>query len=394
MSELDLGQKVAAREMLWRMGYSTRIDVVLRAVELAHGAGTKKGAPESFTDLDVLGVAVTPSGEVQTCIVDCKTGNSSIIGRMFWVRGLVELFGAHAAYMVRDKPISADARQLAGKLGVTALNETEVGDLAALLQTNLPVDAAPLNQLFDRSAVEKTMNRFTGLDKKLKPLMDYRQFTYWVYPAHEPLIGLVDALLEAKSVLQSGNPVHMGLFLDCAWLYLLSLARCVGELRAAHVSDLKGGLSQYLAAGGFQLKQKREIAHLLEELRDARNIPSTVSISVDPRFFTPLLELVTRLLRRGQILNDALRLLEFQSASVLTAHRQLARDAFAGAYDATAAKLALDVVEFLVQAADLPAGFANVARDVLTGSPSPEARVTAEVSNASAHGDDEPGRGV
>ena len=374
MSELDLGQKVAARELLWRMGYSTRIDVVLRAVELAHLSNGKKGAPESFTDLDVLGVAVTPSGEVQTCIVDCKTGNSSIIGRMFWVRGLVELFGAHAAFMVRDKPISADARQLAGKLGVTALNETEVSDLTALLQTTMPVESSPLNQLFDRTAVEKTMNRFTGLDKKLKPLMDYRQFTYWVYPAHEPLIGLVDALLEAKSVLQSNNPVHMGLFLDCAWLYLLSLTRCVGELRSAHVADLNTGLSQYLAGGGFQLKQKREIAQLLEELRDARNIPSTVTINVNPRFFTPLLELVTRLLRRGHNLNDALRLLEFQSASVLTANRQLAREAFAGAYDATAAKLALDVVEFLVDAADLPAGFANVARDVLTGSPaaSPE----------------------
>ena len=365
MSELDLGQKVAARRLLWQMGYSTRIDVVLRAVELARGRQKKGQQPESFTDIDVLGVAVTPSGHVQTSIVDCKTGGSPIIGRMFWVRGLAELFKADAAYMVRDTAISTDARQLAERLRVTALTESEVTDLSRLLQTELPLAAAPLSQLFDVTAVSKSKDRFVGHDRRLKPLMEYRQFTYWVYPQHGHLIGLVDALLDAREVLHSSNPIHVALVLDCAWLYLLALARCVGELRSAHPADLRYGLSQYLAGGALQLNQKQEIAQLLAELKDARQMPNSIAVNVDPRFFGPLLELVTRILRRGHSINDGLRLLEFQSESILTTKRQLASDAFGPAYNPTAAKLASDVVDFLVKSAELAPAFSRVARDVL-----------------------------
>lgn len=373
MTELDLGQKVRARELLWRMGFSTRIDVDLRAADLPYAASGRSNGPEPFTDVDVLGVAVTPSGHVQIAIVDCKTGGSSTISRMFWVRGLVELFGADSAFMVRERAISADAQQLAGKLGIKALTEADVAGLNKRLQTNIPVEGPLLRQLFDKDEVGKVKIVGSQLGKKLRPLMTYRQFDYWVYPEHRQLIALVDALHEAKDELQSGNSVHMGLFLDCVWLYLLSLARCVGALRSSpHVLDLNMALSEYLAGGSLQLVQKHEMAELLKALQEEKQVPGSVSVNVNPRFFEPLLELVMRLQRRGSTINDALRLLEFQSASILTKTRQFAQDAFGGAYDPTAAKLAVDVVEFLVAAAELPQGFANVARTVLSSPPTAE----------------------
>ncbi|MGN8552503.1 UNVERIFIED_CONTAM: hypothetical protein OHV15_07960 [Microbacterium sp. SLM126] len=368
MSELDLSQKVAARRLLWRMGYSTRIDVVLRAVEFAQVAPSARGAaPESFTDLDVLGVAVTPSGEVQTSIVDCKTGNRSVIGRMFWVRGLVELFGAHSAYMVRDHKISADAKQLAARLGITALTEPDVAQLDQLLQADVPVQSTPLSLLFDADAVAEAMSRFSGLDGRLKPLLNYRQFDYWVHDDHRNLVELPDVLLELTDVLDPRNPQHVGLLLDSAWLYTLSLARCVGALRSAHSSQLSYGLSEYLVGGTVQLKQKHEIAELLTSMKDSGQIPAATTVQVNPRFFDSLLELVLRLMRRGTLMNETLRVLEFQTTMAMLSRRDIASEAFGDAFNQTAAKLAADVVEFLVTAASLNQDFLTVIRAQLTG---------------------------
>ncbi|KSU55001.1 hypothetical protein [Microbacterium enclense] len=372
MTELDLGQKVAARRLLWRMGFSTRVDVVLRAAEHAH-PGQGKGSPEAYTDLDVLGVAVTPSGHVQTAIVDCKTGKASVISRMFWVRGVKEFFDADAAYMVRDRAISPDANQLAARLGISAFTERDVEGLERLLPTVLPVDTAPLSGLFLEQTVARSMGRFAAMDRRLGPILDYRQFGYWVQPEHRSLVVMPDTLLALKDVLQSGNPNHVGLIIDCAWLYTLSLARAIANLRATHISDLSYGLSEYLLGGATQLKQQKDMADLLRDLQAAGEVPAKATISVDPRFFGPLLELVTRLMRRGTLLTDALRILEFQSASAMLGERQPASEAFRGVFDKTAAKLAADVADFLVTAADLNPKFAAVIREVLTYSSVPEA---------------------
>lgn len=354
MSELDLDQKVGARRLLWRMGYSTRIDVVLRAVELA---GHGRGAPEAYTDLDVLGVEVTASGDVQSCIVDCKTGNSSVIGRMFWVRGLVELFGADTAFMVRDQAISGDAQQLASRLGISALTQGDLSTLDGMLQTSVPLTTAPLSILFEAEKVKATMARFTGMDRRLKPLLDYRQFAYWVHEDHRNLVGIPDTLKDLQDVLDPKNPLHVGLVLDSAWLYLLSIARAIGAIRTSHVAHLDHGLSQYIAGGAVQLSQKRELADLLTSLQKTGEIPTGPTASVDPPFFDGLLELVVRLLRRGRLLNEALRVLEYQTAASVLNVKASAAEAFGAEYDRTAAKLALDVVIFIVTAANLDEAF-------------------------------------
>jgi hypothetical protein len=61
-------------------------------------------------------------------------------------------------------------------------------------------------------------------------------------------------------------------------------------------------LSEYLAGGAPQLAQKREVAGILDQLKNAKQIPDSVTISVNPRSFAPMLELLVRLLRRGDLL--------------------------------------------------------------------------------------------
>jgi hypothetical protein len=369
VTELDLGLKAASRRLLWRLGYSTRVDVPLRAVSGREGGRTVP-SPESFTDLDVLGLAVAPDSSVRSSIVDCKTGGSSVITRMFWLRGLVEFFEADHAYLVRERPISKDARQLALRLNLTALTEQEVGSLEGLHQTDMPLDEAPLSNLFDPEYIARVMSRLTNQDKRLQPLLDFCQFDYWVGPEHQNLTRMVDLLSGASKALDGSSPIHTGIVLDCAWLYVVSAAHALRQMRTVHISDLNYGLSEYLTGGPAQLAQKREVAAILDQLKDAKQIPSKVTISVNPRFFAPLLELLIRLFRRGDLLTDVLRILEYQSSAAIAGDRVGAEVAFGDKYNKVAAKLAADVVDFLVAAAGLDPHFKDVSRELLLGTPS------------------------
>lgn len=370
MTELDLDLKVASRRLLWKMGHSTRIDVVLRAARTAPGGARGRSAsPESFTDLDVLGVSVLPNGRVNSSIVDCKTGGSSIITRLFWLRGLSEFFDADDAYMVRDRDISRDAGQLANRLGLTAFSDKNVLDLEQLYPSSLPLESGHLSKLFDAAYIAKVMHRTTGLDKRLNKLLEYRQFEYWVLPEYRNLIEVVTALKGVNSVLDGRSPLHTGLILDFAWLYVLSLARCIGHLRTVHIGNLKAGLTEYLAGGVVQLSQKQDLAMLLERLKDSQKIPATVRTGVNPPYFEGLLELVVRLQRRTDVLTSVLRILEFQTTVALGGDKVPAADAFGAHFDRVGAKLAYDVVAFLVEAADLDPKFAETIKALLSPAP-------------------------
>ncbi len=126
MTELDLGLKVASRRLLWRMGFTTRVDVPLRA----HVPTTRKGAQhETFTDLDVLGIVVAPGFALRTVISDCKTSQRGSTERMFWVRGVSDFFSADDAWMVRSGGVVAAARQLAARLQISVLEPTDLARL-------------------------------------------------------------------------------------------------------------------------------------------------------------------------------------------------------------------------------------------------------------------------
>ena len=54
-------------------------------------------------------------------IADCKTGRGRVAERLFWLRGVMDLIGARQAFLVREERLSSSARQLALRLGITAL---------------------------------------------------------------------------------------------------------------------------------------------------------------------------------------------------------------------------------------------------------------------------------
>lgn len=362
MSEHDLGLKVGVRSLLWSMGYSTRLDVVLRG----HDRPTAGRAPQAFTDLDVLGVKVAPGYRLSTAIADCKSGKQDKpTARMFWARGVADLFGADDVMVVREHEVNDATRQLSSRLGITVLAAPDLLRMQELHGPPLGDLPGPLSILFDRASVEAGLKAFTGLDKRLDPLIEYRDFDYWVYDQHRNPVQLVAHLSDAAKRITASNPIHLALFFDLAWLYLVSMVRITEHLRGAFLQNPDRGIQEYLFGGAVELKEKQNTAELLQRLRPdgAREMTHL------PEYYVELRELVTRLLRRPHALQTALRYAEAASALSAARTRVSLKDAWGDRFDAVAAKLVADVCGFLVAAAGLDPTFRAQARAYLLAEP-------------------------
>ena len=359
MSEKDLGQKAAIRRLLWRMGFATRVDVPLRAYVPA-----SRGRPghESYTDLDVLGVTIAPGFRVHTAIADCKSTARDTTERMFWIRGVGDFFGADAAYMVRPTKTTDAARQLAARLKIAVVTGEDLTALEAQHPVALDLTDAPIARLFDVSQIEQYLKAFTGMDRKLDALLEYRQFDYWVYEPYRNLTQMVSHLADAAVTLDPANPLHAALVIDCSWLYLLTVSQAVEHVRATHAADVPTCLLEYFFGGQVALREKKQ---LLEQL--ARVLPPAAQESAQllPTWYGQLLELVGRFNRSPHACLPALQYAEMLSAALVARKRTTVLKAFGTHVDPIAAKLLADIVGFLTASAGLNPNFRTMARELL-----------------------------
>jgi hypothetical protein len=345
------------------MGFTTRVDVPLRAFVPQSGSRSRGARYETFTDLDVLGITIAPGFAVRSLIADCKTTQRGSTERMFWVRGVSDFFASDQAWMVRAGGVTAASRQLADRLGISVLEPTDLKQLEDYYPSELGLDSGPLALLFDEQKVAASMTALTSLDKKLDKLVEYRQLDYWVYDNYRNLQQVVAHLASVNKVLDPSQPMHRALFLDCAWLYCLSLAHAAQYVRAVHVSDIDAGLQQYLFGGQMALQEKRALAAVLARLAPKAATPGG-SDGVLPEWFSQLRELLIRHLRRPMVINDELRYAEWAVEAQLARDRATAVDAFGPLFSPVAAKLLSDVCGFLVTVASLNPDFRDFSRMV------------------------------
>lgn len=361
MTELDLGLKVATRRLFWRLGFSTRIDVPLRAF-VPGGTAERERSPESFTDLDVLGITITPGFRLRSAIADCKSGKSAKASeRLFWLRGVADFFDADDGWVVLGHSPSDSSRQLSSRLGMSVMTGEDISTLEGLHPTSLPIDTAAVARLFDHDRVAHYLGAFGSLSGKLKPLLEYRQFDFFVYEPHRNPMQLVAHLGESSAHLDARNPLHVAVFVDMAWLYLVTVTRIVEHIRSSHLSDPDVGIQEYLFGGQLGLREKRQMAKLLEEVApEGVERPDHL-----PVYYAQLRELVVRVMRRPDHILNALRYAEVATAGLADGVRVRLRSVFGDTYDEIAAKLLNDVCGFLVVAADLDTDFRSQAQRLL-----------------------------
>jgi hypothetical protein len=310
--------------------------------------------------------------------------------RVFWLRGVADLFGAQAAYLTRDGDIRESARQLALRLGVSAFDSADRATFLDQLGSALLPSTGTFLEL-------ETIRRWTRLTLEtpdaIARLQRYRQSFYWLVRRGRNLTGLPTAIGRvAKSFDPEQRWAH-ALVADLAWLYLVAILDAIDEITRLHLADISGGLLQTVVGSEQDRREKETLAKQLGDLFTHID-PSVRSrlprLPIQPPYFTDLIDLVSRVSRRRAEVTGALRSLEFTGVETVANVGARWPDAFPGA-DPREAKLASDVIRFLVRACALSPEF--VTRfDQLTVPQAGAAGVSADESRLSLESASESGR--
>jgi hypothetical protein len=359
VSELDFNQKLEMRRAFWAMGASTRIDVKLSA--LVQADSKNRTGSEEWTDLDVLAVEYVPMAGIVTAVADCKTGKSRATERVFWLRGVSDLFGARAAYLSRDAELPSAARQLALRLGISAMTSE---DRRAFLEQAGSARLPKVGGFIEGGAVRSWEKQIAMSPKATEKLQRYRRSFYWVFPRHRNLSQLPGYLIEAAKQFDPKQLWAQTLLFDLAWMYLLTVLHAVDEITRLHLSGFDASLKQVFVGSEQEIRDKEATLKVLLEFVEVKG--ARAPFSVVPPYFSDLVDLTTRAARRRSHATEALRVLEFTGVETIAARGEAWTQAFPSS-DPLDAKLASDVVRFLARAANLSSDFVDIFDDAVAG---------------------------
>jgi hypothetical protein len=372
MANDDLELKLAMRRAFWATGASTRTEVKLSSL-VPRGQGRSRGNVQEWTDLDVLGIEYSPMSGLAYALADCKTLKGRVTERVFWLRGVADLFGARSNYLVRSEPLPAAARQLALRLGVAAFDPSDLN----LLLEQAGVARLPVAGNFLEGATLARWNQLLETaPKAVERLGRYRRAFYWVVPPHRNLVQLPAYARDAASHFDPNARWAQVLVIDLAWLYLHSLLTTLERISRLQLSDPVMSLQQTVLGGEPELRERQQLAEQLSlvlrhvNVRKGERIPT---VSVLPEYFDVLVEAVARIGRRRDVATEALRCLEFVGVETVAAGGARWREAFPTG-SGLAIKLASDMVRTVVRASGLSADFVTRFDEVTRA---PAAEVTA-----------------
>jgi hypothetical protein len=347
-ADQDLGQKLRLRRILFTQGYWTPIEVELSQYENL-GTSVKR---RSLTDLDVLGIRYDRLLDPHRIVGDCKSGrNVADVGRLFWLRGVMDYFGADQAYFLRPQ-IDTHARTIAPKLGLRVLDDAGLAQVEKTLDVDsYPIPLADLaiqQQIADLWGIVVPAGGKPSDDQlKLKGVYSYLSYSYWYIERYRNLLVLLSQFEGVAPLLDAADSRHVLLchvgverFAHC----LLDLA---DHVQAQGMNDVVKYSRNYLYGGPLALKEKERFFELL-----ART--TGVTEPLDPAWLPDVLELLGRLLRNPGGAADVLR--HLMAAYIWCAHlgNLTLPEMTPGVTNTPALVLAKDVAQTFIKATGIP----------------------------------------
>lgn len=302
--ERDLPLKLGMRRVFWGMNYATRVNLKLAVP----GQGR---VAEELSDVDVVAFSTGADFSVRLLIADCKSSAKvSPAGRIFWLAGVRDYFGADRAYVVLQREIPSGAREAAGRLGVDVLAEND-----RQILENVHGPHAPPAPFFEIAGVERLQQLAGNLDKKLERLVRFREHDFWALPEERRLQRLVVELRQAAPTLDASQKGHRLLVVDLLFLFALGLLGACRFVSSVSLADPREALLVYLLGGPEQTRaRRRQLTDLEAAMRKlGEAVPAEVfaALRVEPAYFDALVETVARFLRRPRDAQRVLRYVEW-----------------------------------------------------------------------------------
>ncbi|MBA7614533.1 hypothetical protein ES703_21799 [subsurface metagenome] len=300
----DLNLKLRLKRILFQMGYYSPIEVELSQYDDT-GLELKR---TSLTDLDVLGIKFDPALISHKVVGDCKTGKGvSDLNRLFWLRGVLDYFGANTAYYLRSR-VGRQARTIAPKLGIRTVDEKDL----QILEKNLGVESIPIPMHDPNFHSQQRQLWGISVPKDAKPTPDqlelkntytYLAYNYWYIDQNRNLFLLVAHFQKIAHLLNSFDPRDVFL----AHTGVQRFAHCVLEMasniQARGTDNIPQNAKAYLYGGSLALRDRQEFFKLLNRLTGS-NEP------LDPPFLNDITEFTNRIINNPVAASEVLRYLE------------------------------------------------------------------------------------
>jgi hypothetical protein len=365
--------KLSMRRVFWGMNYATRINL-----KLALPGGRRTS--DELSDVDCVAFSTGADFSVRILIADCKSGGRvSPAARAFWLAGVRDFFGADRAYLVLERDIPQGVRELAGRLQLDILGSDDRQILENVHGAN-----APPASFFDVAGVSRLQELAVGMDKRLEPLIRFREHDFWTLPEERRLQRLIVELRKAAPRLDSKQKAHQLLVVDLLFLFALALLGACRFVSAVSLANPREALLVYLLGGPEQTRSRRQqLADLetaLGALRKSVEVPKDVflALKLEPSYFDELAETIARLLRRPRDAQRVLRYLEWWAQGQVGLNSEPVAKALGASYGDYTRKLVADLARCCFGGAGLGAGWMKIATAAGNGPPEVEAEASAE----------------
>lgn len=166
---------------------------------------------EVLTDIDVLGVDVSPNGEVTRTVFDCKSGKMSAINRAFWASGVLRYTGCDDAFILLKSRAVSNHRLTALQVGVDLHDEQSFIDLGEAYEVGFNSDSGYIssidrwNEVYDSYVNVGWGGSVYEQARMLAPLSQQPWSTFR---------GIVAALRHVRGDIDPAKDKHIAIFAD------------------------------------------------------------------------------------------------------------------------------------------------------------------------------------
>jgi hypothetical protein len=345
----DAELKLRAARMLWHLGFVCPREVVISGKEIKLGALKRY----DLTDLDVVGIKFDADLSFRTVIADCKSGKSSATNRLFWLRGVMDFFGADRGYLVQPQ-IGSEVREVALRLSVSLLDR---GNLEKY-ETDKGLGNTNLESLsirgYDRERALWGPNlpkghQPTEAEKRLQRVYQYLSYGYWFNEEHRNVQQLLRVFGEAAAVINSHSDrermkllVYRGLT-----LWSISLLKMCGSVIATNSDEIHNEVRRYIFGGAASASERARLMRYFSTLQREQ-------VPLEPPYYDELLELAARIIKFSQFGKDIPRYSDLVASEAVVCGRKENLEGVLGRdFSVDTLKLTKDVAVLMSKAADL-----------------------------------------
>lgn len=322
-------------------------------VEVVPRRATSPGV-RALTDIDLLVYRPHPDLYFERIFCDCKSGKRvTPIERAFWLKGLMEYLGGDRGLVLLKRESEPDHRRAAEELGITLLSESHLQEYMDSLPGGVPGYDDSTLSLDDHT---KMLMEVSKRYKKLDELISFLRRGFWQLDSFDKQIRLtIKEVRQARDELNPQKTAHSALILEACALLAIGFAECTSLLFKSHLKPSDGkemaNALSLLVWGGRE--RANMLAQLSTVLRNKGNEGASEDLLLFPAF--PTFERVVReSLDRPRACFYTPWLLRHAAVDTSQGRAVLLN---ASKKSETGVKLAFELADYLIKAADLPTAF-------------------------------------